>query len=132
MLRAVLESIVFNHRVHIEALRRGLSFSEARLTGGPSRNPVFAQLFADILGMLVTMTQTDEAAAWGAALCAGAAVGLYASPQDDPRDLDSLCTTFTPDASRTKDYEARYRLFCKLSGTIAPLWPEIEALGSAI
>ncbi len=129
MLRAVLEGIVFNHRVHIEALRRGLTFSQARLTGGPSRNPVFAQLFADILGMPVTVTQTDEAAAWGAALCAGAAIGLYASPHDDPRDLDRMCTTFAPDVSRSKSYEARFRLHCKISATTGPLWPEIEALG---
>ncbi len=70
---------------------------EARLTGGVSRNPAFAQMFADVLGMPVTVTDTDEAAAWGAALCAGAAVGLYASPQDDPRDL----------AARARVYDAR-------------------------
>ncbi len=130
MLRAVLEGIVFNHRFHIEALARGFAISEARLTGGPSRNPVFVQLFADILGVPVTVTDTDEAAAWGAALCAGAGVGLYASPQDDPRDLDRLCTTYAPDASRTKSYDTRYQMHCKIAATLSPLWPEIEALGA--
>ena len=46
-----------------------------RLTGGVSRNPLFAQMFADVLAIPVTVTATEEAAAWGAALCAGAASG---------------------------------------------------------
>lgn len=128
MLRAVLEGIVFNHRLHIDALREGFPVTEARLTGGVSRNKAFAQMFADVLNMPVTTSQTEEAAAWGAALCAGAAVGLYASPLADPRDLTALGETFTPDATKAAAYEARYVLHCKLSAALSPLWPEIEAL----
>ena len=128
MLRAVLEGIAFNHRVHIDALRDGFAVREARLTGGASRNPAFAQMFADVLGMPVTVTATDEAAAWGAALCAGAGVGLYASPEDDPRDLQRLGTTYAPDPARAAAYDDRYRLFCRIAETMAPLWPEIDAL----
>jgi L-xylulokinase len=126
LLRAVLEGIAFNHRVHVDALRDGFSIREARLTGGASRNPAFAQMFADILAMPVTVTDTDEAAAWGAALCAGAAVGLFASPFADPRAQAGR--TFTPDPGRSAAYERRYRLHNRITETIAPLWPEIDAL----
>ena len=98
------------------------------MTGGISRNPAFAQMFADVLGMDVTTSQTEEAAAWGAALCAGAAVGLYASPLHDPRDMALLGQTYAPDPARHASYEKRFQLHCKLSATLAPLWPEIEAL----
>ena len=128
MLRAVLEGIVFNHRVHIDALRAGFPVKEARLTGGVARNPAFAQMFDDILNMPVTTSQTEEAAAWGAALCAGAAVGLYASPFADPRDLSKLGQTYTPDPTRAAEYEKRFQLYNKIAATLAPLWPEIEAL----
>ncbi len=128
MLRAVLEGIVFNHRVHIDALRAGFAVHEARLTGGVARNPAFAQMFADVLAMPVTTSQTEEAAAWGAALCAGAAVGLYASPLHDPRDVTQLGQVYIPDAARSAQYEKRFQLHCRLSETLAPLWPEIEAL----
>ncbi|MBA3326054.1 MAG: carbohydrate kinase, partial [Rhodobacteraceae bacterium] len=128
MLRAVLEGIAFNHRVHVDALRDGFAVREARLTGGASRNPAFAQMFADVLAMPVVVTATDEAAAWGAALCAGAGVGLYASPKDDPRDLKRLATTYSPDAERSAAYDARFRLFCRVAETLAPLWPEIDRL----
>lgn len=121
LLRAVLEGIAFNHRLHVEALRDGFSVSEVRLTGGISRNPLFAQLFADALGLPVTVTATEEAAAWGAALCAGAGAGLWPTPFDDPRALAT--TTFRPE----RDLTRRYRLHCDLVAALAPLWPRLEA-----
>ncbi|MDX8464646.1 FGGY-family carbohydrate kinase [Mesorhizobium sp. VK23B] len=128
MLRAVIEGIAFNHRVHVDALREGFILKQARLTGGISRNPVFAQLFADALGIPVTVTETEEAAAWGAALCAGAGVGLFASPRHDPRDLATAGRTFSPDPHRSAALAERYRLHCHIADTLAPLWPSIEAL----
>ncbi|MDW6022903.1 FGGY-family carbohydrate kinase [Mesorhizobium sp. BAC0120] len=128
MLRAVIEGIAFNHRVHVDALRGGFAPHEARLTGGISRNPVFAQLFADALGLPVTVTETEEAAAWGAALCAGAGVGLFASPRHDPRDLKALGRIYSPDPSQSAALDERYLLHCEVARSLAPLWPSIEAL----
>ena len=68
-------------------LREGFAVREIRLTGGGSRNPAFVQMFADVLNAPVTVTSTDEAAAFGAALCAGAAVGLFATPQEGARQV---------------------------------------------
>jgi len=130
MLRAVLEGIAFNHRVHIDALRDGFDVTEARLTGGASRNPAFAQMFADILGISVTVTETDEAAAWGAALCAGAGSGIFGSPDDDPRDLDSLQQTYRPDTGRSTAYQTRYELFRDIADALQPLWPRIDGLAA--
>jgi L-xylulokinase len=126
LIRAVIEGIAFNHRVHVDALREGFQPTEARLTGGISRSPLYAQVFADALGLPVTVTETDEAAAWGAALCAGAGLGLFAGPTADPRDLEFI--TYTPDLSRRAALEDRYRLHCDLATQLAPLWPRIEAL----
>lgn len=126
MLRAVIEGIAFNHRVHVDALRDGFAPSSARLTGGISRNPVFAQIFADVLGMPVMVSATDEAAAWGAALCAGAGVGIFASPRHDPRDLVALSRTFAPDATRSAALDRRYALHCGIAERLAPVWRSIE------
>jgi L-xylulokinase len=128
MLRAVVEGIAFNHRVHIDALRDGFAFKEARMTGGISRNSLFAQLFADALGMPVTVTDTEEAAAWGAALCAGAGIGLFASPRHDPRDLSALGHSYLPDPGRSAALAERYDLHCDIAARLAPVWPSIESL----
>ncbi|MDG4874308.1 carbohydrate kinase [Mesorhizobium sp. WSM4935] len=128
MLRAVIEGIAFNHRVHVDALREGFAPREARLTGGISRNPTFVQIFADVLAMPLTVTETEEAAAWGAALCAGAGVGLFASPRHDPRDLAALGRTYRPDPERSAAMDKRYRLHCEIASRLAEAWPSIEAL----
>ena len=131
LLRAVLEGIAFNHRVHVDALRDGFAPAAARLTGGISRNPAMAGLFADILGLPVTATRTEEAAAWGAALCAGAGAGLFASPTDDPRDLAAIETTYRPDSARQRAYDEKYRVFLDLAEAMKPLWPVLGRLGGA-
>ncbi|UHD44267.1 carbohydrate kinase [Aureimonas altamirensis] len=128
MLRAVLEGIAFNHRYHIDALADGFRFDAARLTGGISRNPSFAQLFADVIGRPVTLSTTEETAAFGAVLCAGAAVGLYDSPMADPRGAAVDGPTYRPDAARHDALSARYAVYRNLTDAMAPLWPQLESL----
>ncbi len=131
MLRAVIEGIAFNHRVHVDALREGFAPERARLTGGISRSPMFARIFANALGMPVTVRATEEAAAWGAALCAGAGVGLFATPEADP-SYDRVDTReYTPDPDHSAALAQRYALHCQISDSLAPLWPRIEALSAA-
>ena len=130
IIRAVFEGIAFNHRIHVDALKDGFAPQAARLTGGISRNPAMAGLFADILGMPVTATATEEAAAWGAALCAGVGAGLFASPTDDPRDLASIETAYQPRPERREMLERKYRVFLDLSDAMRPIWPRLQELGS--
>jgi len=131
VIRAVFEGIAFNHRIHVDALKDVFAPKTARLTGGISRNPAMAGLFADILGMPVTATATEEAAAWGAALCAGAGAGLFSSPTDDPRDLKSIETTYQPNPERRKAFDRKYRVFLDLADAMRPLWPRLQDLGTA-
>ncbi len=124
VFRAVLEGIAFNHRHHADALREGFAFTEARLTGGVSRNPAVAQMFADVLDLPVTVAAVEEPAAWGAALCAGAAAGLYASVHDGPAPPPGTRHEPRGDAG----LEARYRLHGRLAEAMRPFWPEVERL----
>lgn len=128
ILAALLEGIVFNHRHHIDILRQGFAAQTVRLTGGASRNPAVAQLFADILNLPVTVTQTDEAAAWGAALCAGAAVGAFGRFDDDPRDFDAISMIYTQNSDRTDHYKARYSIFCDAAAHMQPIWQALNPL----
>jgi len=128
VLAALMEGIVFNHREHVDTLRGAFPASEARLTGGASRNPVVAQLFADVLGMPVTVTDTDEAAAWGAALCAGAAVGAFDRFDADPRDLGARSVRHVPDAHRHAHYESRYRTYLACGAALEGTWAAVNAL----
>jgi L-xylulokinase len=131
MLRAVLEGIAFNHRIHVDSLRDGFAFSEARLAGGISRNRRVVQMFADVLGMPATVTETDEAAAWGAALCAGVGVGIYENVRHDPRATTAIAHTCHPDPARAAAYEVRYQLFKDIADAMTPIWPRLGELTAA-
>ena len=127
VLAALLEGVAFNHRHHVDALREGFDLAGARLTGGASRNPAVARLFADVLNMPVTVTDTDEAAAWGAALCAGASVGAYDGFDADPRDLDAVSIVYRPDPGRAGHYDDRYRAYRALADDMADTWGRLNA-----
>ncbi|QFY62514.1 carbohydrate kinase (plasmid) [Rhizobium grahamii] len=130
LLRAVLEGIAFNHRIHVDALKDGFSFSQVRLAGGVSRNPSVVQIFADVLGMPVTTSQTDEAAAWGAALCAGRGVGIFADLQSD-QGTAAATQVYHPDPARRAQYEKRFEVFREIAEAMKPLWPKIADLASS-
>lgn len=130
VLRSIFEGVIFNHRLHLEKLKAAFMYDEIFLTGGTSRNPAFAQMFADITALPVQCSETPEAAAWGAALCAGAAVGLYESPDSDPRDVSAMAIRFTPEPSRVAAMNRRYDVFVETTRALAELWPKLERLAS--
>ena len=103
LLRAVLEGIAFNHRVHIDALRDGFAVREARLTGGASRNPAFAQMFADVLGDAGHRHRRPTRPPPGAPRSAPAPASA-SSPR--PRTIRAtsqrLGTTYAPDPARSR------------------------------
>jgi L-xylulokinase len=129
ILAALLEGIAFNHRQHIDDLRDAFPAQTARLTGGVSRNPAIAQLFADVLAMPVVITDTDEAAAWGAALCAGAGVGLFGRFDADPRDLADVAVTYRPRVDHVAHYAARFAAYRNIATSMPDMWSQLNALG---
>lgn len=126
LLKAVIEGIAFNHRTHVEALKDGFSFMSAHLTGGISRNPSIAQLFTDILGLPVTVSDREETAAFGAALAAGTAAGLYPSVSAGPGEPGAASRTYRPDSARQAVLDERYALYTRLAETLSPRWEELE------
>jgi L-xylulokinase len=128
MVKAVLEGIAYNHRIHVAALRDGFAPGKAKLTGGVSRNPLVGQLFADVMDMPIATSDTAEAAAWGAALCAGVAAGVYDHYPADPRDLEAIETVYMPNPEEVERHNRKFELFLQLAETLAPFWPKLQAL----
>ena len=128
LLRAVLEGIVFNHRVHVDALRDGFQVHTVRLTGGVSRQPRVAQLFADVLDLRVEVPALEEAAAFGAAVCAGVGVGLYRSIHDAPSPPDASLRTHRPDRAGVAALAERFALHRRIGDALAPCWADLDAL----
>jgi xylulokinase len=80
LARAVLEGVALEYRRYLEilgALHPDLAFSETRVAGGGARSAVWCQLKASALGVPYAGMERGELSCWGAALVAGAAVGVF-------------------------------------------------------
>ena len=115
LLRAVVEGVAFTHRIHVERLLRLRPPPRSvRLSGGAAASPVWAQLFADCLGLPVEAAPAGEPGALGAAMAAAAAAGLY---PDCARAAEARAPErrlLLPRADRQAVYEEKYRRHLRL------------------
>jgi len=77
--RAALESIAYQVADVIQAMERdsGHALSELRADGGASRSNLLMQFQSDLLSCAINRPQNVETTAFGAAILAGLAVGIY-------------------------------------------------------
>ncbi len=80
MYRAILESVAAEYAYFLSILKEyipNLQLSQARVIGGGARSPVWNQIKADVLGVPFQCLQLTEFGAWGSAMIAGKAAGIY-------------------------------------------------------
>jgi len=115
LTRAVMEGIAFSLRDSVELMSQlGLVITDVRMTGGGARSPFWCQLFADALGTSVVRTTVDEGPAYGAALLAGVAVGVFGSVQEACARVKVEPTTYEPRQSNKRRYDAYYEAYRSL------------------
>ena len=94
IIRAILEGVAFSLRDSLTLFQEiGVPIGPIRLGGGGARSPLWQQIQADIYGMPVELIETDEGAAYGAALLAG--VGIESWPS-----VEAACETVVRVAKR--------------------------------
>ena len=84
VVRAALESIAYQSADLMDAMVKDCGHvpTQLQVDGGASANAFLMQFQSDIMGVPVVRPQVMETTALGAALLAGLAVGVYASPED--------------------------------------------------
>ncbi|RWB07624.1 FGGY-family carbohydrate kinase [Mesorhizobium sp.] len=128
MLRALFEGVVFEHRRHVETLRRaGATVSQAVLSGGGSRSAVWPQIFADVLDVPVTVARSRETGALGAAIAAGTGVGLFADFSAGAAAMTAPDRCYQPNSAIAPAYEQRYRLYGEINQAMGPLWDRMAS-----
>jgi L-xylulokinase len=130
LLRALFEGVMFEHRRHIEVLgEAGVSFRTAALSGGGSRSPHWPQMFADGLGVPVTVAEARETGALGAAIAAAVGVGMHPDAEAAVAAMTRPDRTFTPDPAMRGHYDRRYRLWTDLTAAMEPIWRSFAGSG---
>jgi len=78
--RSVLEGIAYEYAYYLGILRDlipDLDLVEARVVGGGGRSPIWNQIKADVLGVPYQPLMGSEFGAWGSAMIAGKAAGIF-------------------------------------------------------
>jgi L-xylulokinase len=128
LLRALFEGVAFEHRRHIDVLRSsGLRFDRATLSGGGARSAVWPQMFADVLGIPITVAACTETGALGAAIAAGVGIGAFPDLAEGVRAMTRSHDAFAPDPVMARHYAQRFRTYGTLTEAMNPLWQRIAA-----
>ncbi len=127
MLRALYEGVVFEHRRHVSVLQSaGVNIDRAVLSGGGARSPHWPQMFADCLGVPITVAQAQETGALGAAIGAGVGVGLFADYEAGIAAMTRPDREFTPDPLQRAFYDKRYISWCALAEYMREFWSTFD------
>ncbi len=126
--RALYEGIAFSIRDLLTAARElGLVFGAIRLMGGGARSALWRQIIADVTGLPVERTETNDAS-FGAALVAGIGVGIFATPQEAIDQCVRLLDQNVPDTKTHAFYGELFEIYKQAQVVLAPLNHKLHAL----
>jgi xylulokinase len=113
LTRAVLEGVAFGLRDAFELIKTSgvTEIEQVRVSGGGTRSFLWRQILANVLATELVTVNTNEGAAYGAALLAGVGVGHWP-------DVDSACQAtiriteqITPSVEVSQRYDKAYELY---------------------
>src|SRR5215212_4027210 len=106
LTRAIMEGVVLSMRDGLEVMRAlGTAVDEVRATGGGARSPLWLQLQADVYGCPIRRTGVDEGPAYGAALLAGLASGVFTDLEAATSTVRLRESIIEPDPTRARRYD---------------------------
>jgi len=126
MTRAVLEGVAYGLRDGLEAMRAaGMPPpTQVRASGGGTASALWRRILADVLDVELVGTGTTEGAAYGAALLATPAAGMFTSVDEVVRAAVSVTPMAEPGPDRAV-YAERHALHRELYPALAPLFPRM-------
>ncbi len=129
LYRAHLESVAYEFACYVEAARRldpSFEPTEVRVIGGGAGSRLWAQIKASVLGTPYLLMEESNYTCWGAALSAGAGVGLLTGMAEAARTAARVRELVEPDPAATERYrglvELYKGLYPVLDGAFRALW----------
>ena len=121
VFRAVLEGVAYSLRDCFSIVReQGVTIEQVRLTGGGARSRLWRQIMADVMGIELVITRTEEGPALGAALMAAVGKGIY-------RTIDEACAATISIVERVEPIPDRMALYDRGYELYRDLYPALKA-----
>jgi len=136
LTRAVLEGVAFGFKDMFSLMQDvGLGeIDEVRVSGGGAKSNLWRQILADVLESELVTVNTTEGAAYGAALLAGVAAGVWPNVDRACAQTIRVSDRVTPNETNTARYAEMYRQYQSLYPalrTVSHSLSEIESSSSA-
>jgi gluconokinase len=120
-----LQGVAYSLRYIYDALRENhLDVQEVRMGGGGVNIKVWPQIFADVLGVPVTISAVNEMALIGSSMLALTAGGVFKDLNEASQKMLKESKRIEPDKKSMIIHDQRYQFFKKLRETLGPLYKE--------
>jgi xylulokinase len=122
LTRSVLEGVAFGLKDSFVLIQRaGLGeIEQVRVSGGGAKSAVWRQILADVLGAELVTVNTTEGAAYGAAILAGAGIGVWP-------DVETACDTLISVVERVLPEPAHAEIYGVMHSEYTALYPALKA-----
>jgi xylulokinase len=122
LVRTVLEGVAYGLRDSLELLAGlGPRPDAGRVSGGGARSELWLRIVASVLGLPLERTAVEEGAAYGAALLAGVAGGVFPDVHEAVRACVAVREVVEPDPAWERVYAEGYEGFRSLYPALRPL-----------
>ena len=115
MLRSVLEGVVFSLKDVAQLIEEmGIQIGQIRTSGGGALSDFWRQIHADVFNSeVITVSGSAEGGAYGAALVAGAGVGVWQTVEEAVQVIKTEKRTL-PDEKNAKIYQKLFPIYSDL------------------
>ncbi len=118
IFRAILESVIYGFRHHIEVLEEaGFVPENIIATNGGAKSRFWCQIAADVLGRPVTSYRNHPGSSLGIAFLAGMKAGLF-EKWEEIRSCLPEAQHFEPDPENCRIYDRSYHIYRNLYPTL--------------
>jgi xylulokinase len=112
LVRALLEGVAYGLRDSLELLQGlGVDARAGRASGGGANSRLWLEIVASVLGLPLELTTLEEGSAFGAALLAGVADGVFADAHEAVSACVRVRETIEPNARWADAYDEGYARF---------------------
>jgi L-ribulokinase len=119
--RALVEAAAFGSRAIVERMRQeGIAIERVAAVGGVAKkSPLVMQVTADVLGMEISVSSSDQSVALGAAMFAATAAGLHPDVLAAQAAMRApVERVYKPDAALRATYDRLYAKYLELGAFV--------------
>lgn len=133
LTRAVLEGVAFGLKdIFLLMQESGVrSVDQVRVSGGGAKSSLWRQILADVLGTELVTVNTTEGAAYGAALLAGVAAGVWPNVDAACEHTIRVNDGVSPEPRNVARYDEMYRQYQSLYPALRPISHSLSAIESS-